>query len=117
MAYDEGLAERIELFFSDRPDVETRKMFGGLCFMVSGHMCCGIVRDSLMARVGLDNYQSCLSKTHAREMDFTGKPMKGMIYVSPEGVAEDDDLAFWVEECLTFVMTLPPKKPNTRIGI
>lgn len=109
MAYDEGLAERIREYFRDRDDVEEKKMFGGICFMVDGHMCCGIVRDMLMARVGPDNYEACLDKEHAREMDFTGKPMAGMIYVEPEGLTSDSDLEQWIESCLTFALSLPPK--------
>ena len=75
MSFDEGLAERIREQLQDRSDVEEKKMFGGLCFMVSNHMCCGIVKDTLMARVGPDNYEGCLAEKHASEMDFTGKAM------------------------------------------
>ena len=114
MAFDEGLARRIREQLQDRADVEEKKMFGGLCFMVSSHMCCGIVGDTLMARVGPDNYERCLARTHANEMDFTGKPMKGMVYVSPEGVAADADLATWVKFCVDFVESLPVKKPKSR---
>ena len=110
MAFDEGLAERIRDHFHSRKDVEEKKMFGGLCFMVSNHMCCGIVKDMLMARVGPDNYEKCLAKKYASEMDFTGKAMKGMIYVSPEGLESDSDLASWLNICIDFVESLPPKK-------
>ncbi len=109
MAYDEGLAERIRDVLNDVPDVAEKKMFGGLCFMVSGHMCCGIVGDVLMARVGPEQYGPCLSLPHVREMDFTGTPLKGMVYVDSEGIAEDVDLDKWVSRCLDFVKTLPPK--------
>ena len=112
MAYDEGLAERLQHYFAGEPEVEAKKMFGGLCFMVSSHMCCGIVKDTLMARVGADNYEVCLGKKYAKEMDFTGKAMKGMIYVSPEGFEEDADLEYWLVTCLDFVRSLPPKKPK-----
>ena len=110
MAYDQGLAERIREQFYDRTDVEEKKMFGGLCFMVKQHMCCGIVQDTLMLRVGPDNYHTCLQRKHAREMDFTGKAMKGLIYVTPEGFAEDKDLINWLSIALTFVQSLPDKK-------
>ena len=110
MAYDEGLAERIQDYFKERNDVTVKKMFGGLCFMVSDHMCCGIVGDQLMARVGPDQYAECLNKKHAREMDFTGKAMKGMVYVSPEGIKKDRDLQSWIGICESFVASLPPKK-------
>ena len=109
MAYDEGLAERVIQFFEGTPDVEQKKMFGGLCFMACGHMCCGIVGETLMARVGADAYETCLKLPYAREMDFTGRAMKGMIYVAPEGIAEEADLAEWVNRCIAFVSGLPPK--------
>lgn len=112
MAYDEGLAARLREQFQGRRDVEEKKMFGGLCFLISHHMCLGIVGDTLMARVGPDNYDNCLRQKHAREMDFTGKAMKGMIYVAPEGIQEDANLAHWVELCSDFVESLPPKRPK-----
>jgi len=112
MAYDEGLAERLNEYFEDRNDVEVKKMFGGLCFMVSNHMCCGIIGDTLMARVGPDNYAECLSKKHAKEMDFTGKAMKGMVYIDSDGFAEDSDLRKWLGLCEKFVESLPPKGPK-----
>jgi TfoX/Sxy family transcriptional regulator of competence genes len=112
MAYDEGLAERVRDCFESVSDVEEKKMFGGLCFMVSKHMCCGIVGDTLMGRVGPDKYQESLKCEHVSEMDFTGKAMKGMIYVSPEGIAEDETLSYWVALCASFIATLPPKNPK-----
>ena len=112
MSYDEGLAERLREQFQDRSDVEEKKMFGGLCFMVSNHMCCGIVKETLMARVGPDNYKKRLAKKYASKMDFTGKAMKGMVYVAPEGIESDSELAEWVNVCTGFVESLPPKKPK-----
>ena len=109
MAFDEGLAERLRELLQKYPDVEERKMFGGLCFLTSGNMCCGIVGNRLMARVGPANYATCLRKKHAEEMKFTGKPMKGMVYVQPGGIEEDQDLASWLNTCMEFVGTLPPK--------
>ena len=112
MSFDAGLAERVREQLQSRVDVEEKKMFGGLCFMVSNHMCCGIVNETLMARVGPSNYQQCLAMDYASEMDFTGKAMKGMVYVSPEGLEADDDLANWVSICTDFVESLPPKRPK-----
>lgn len=109
MAYDEGVAERLREAFSTRRDVAEKKMFGGIAFMVNGHMCCGVVNDMLMARVGPDHYDAALKKPHARKMDFTGRPMKGFVYVAPEGFESDKDLADWVRICLNFVTTLPAK--------
>lgn len=82
MVFDEGLAQRIREVFENRTDIEEKKMFGGLCFMLSRHMCCGIVGDTLMARVGPENCEPCLEQGHASEIDFTGKAMKGMVYVA-----------------------------------
>ena len=110
MAYDEGLAERIRVAVADRPAVAEKKMFGGLAFMLNDYMFCGVTNEELMARVGPDNYESALSKAHVREMDFTGRPMKGYVFVNPEGVESDDDLQYWVDLCAEFVQTLPPKK-------
>jgi hypothetical protein len=110
MAYDEELAKRLRNIFDQRSDVVEKKMFGGLCFMVSDHMCCGIVGDTLMARVGPDMYKECLKQKYVKEMDFTGKPMKGFVYVQPEGISEDLELSGWVDKCLSFVLSLPKKK-------
>lgn len=109
MAFDEALAERLRDLLQKYPDVEERKMFGGLCFLIGGNMCCGIVGDRLMARVGPANYDICLRKKHAREMNFTGKPSKGMVYVQPEGIEEDAELASWLDVCMKFAGALPPK--------
>jgi TfoX/Sxy family transcriptional regulator of competence genes len=109
MAFDEGLAHRIREHLPDKSDVKERKMFGGLCFMVSGHMCCGIIENKLMARIGPDHYESCLKKKYVSEMDFTGKPMKGFLYVDPAGISDDSDLMDWISVCINFIETLPPK--------
>ena len=109
MPYDEGVAERLREIFSNRRNVAEKKMFGGIAFMVSGNMCCGVVNDTLIARVGPDQYEAALNKPHARIMDFTGKPLKGFVYVAPEGFESDDELADWGGLCLDFVATLPAK--------
>ena len=109
MAYDQGAAERLREIFAGRADVAEKKMFGGLAFMLRGHMCCGIVGDTLMVRVGANNYAAVLERPHAREMDFTGKPMKGFVYVAPAGFESDTDLQQWVALCEEFVALLPPK--------
>lgn len=110
MAYDETLASRVSSILSSRSDGEAKKMFGGLCFMVRNHMCCGIVGDTLMARVGPDQYEDCLAHEHVSEMDFTGKALKGMVYVSGKGIASDTELKKWIDRCLKFVSSLPSKK-------
>jgi hypothetical protein len=109
MAYDEGVAERLREVFIDRDDVIENKMFGGVAFMHRGNMCCGIVGDILMARVGPTNYEAALRRPHAREMDFTGKSMQGFVYVDPDGFAEDNELREWIALCEEFTGALPAK--------
>ena len=109
MAYDEGLAQRVREVMAERPGLAEKKMFGGLCFLLGGNMACGIVGEELMVRVGPDAYETCLGLPHAREMDFTGRALRGMVYVAAEGLAEDRDLAAWVERGASFAEGLPPK--------
>jgi TfoX/Sxy family transcriptional regulator of competence genes len=109
MGYDEGLAERLRDALAERSDVSEKKMFGGLCFLLGGNMCAGIVGDELMVRVGKDAYEEALAEPHAREMDFTGKPLRGMIYVACAGFEDDSDLAAWVQRGIDFAGSLPPK--------
>ena len=84
-------------------------MFGGLCFMLNGNMCCGVVGGDLMLRVGPDRHAECLAHPHAREMDFTGKALKGFIFVGPQGQESDAELAGWVQLAADFALGLPPK--------
>jgi TfoX/Sxy family transcriptional regulator of competence genes len=109
MAYDEKLAQRMSAIFAEETIVEEKKMFGGLCYMVNGHMCCGIVKDELMLRVGRDHYEKLLAKPHAHEMDFTGRSLKGMLYVGAEGIKTKTQLGVWMRQALAFVRSLPPK--------
>lgn len=109
MAYDEGLAERIRGVLSESTDFAEKKMFGGLAFMVRGNMCLGVLGETVMARVGKARYSEMLSREFVREMDFTGKPMAGYVFVDPEGVAEDSDLSELVDLCLEFNGSLPRK--------
>jgi TfoX/Sxy family transcriptional regulator of competence genes len=108
VAYDEGLAQRIREALEDEPVTE-KKMFGGLCFLLNGNMCGGVAGEDLMLRVGPDAYEDALARPHAREMDFTGKPLRGMVYVDAKGVEEDDDLRAWLERGVAFAGGLPPK--------
>ncbi|HKY14817.1 MAG TPA: TfoX/Sxy family protein [Microthrixaceae bacterium] len=109
MAYSEALAERIRDLTAAEPELAERKMFGGLCFMVNGNMCVGIVGDELMVRVGPDQHAAMLAEPHAREMDFTGRPSRSMVFVQPAGVATDEGLDTWVRRGLAFAQSLPPK--------
>ena len=103
MAFDEYLGERIQRILIQRNiPFEEKRMMGGLAFMVDGKMCVGVVRDLLMARVGELQYDQALSSKGAKPMDFTGRPMKGYVFVSPDGVDAEEDLDQWIQLCLKF---------------
>lgn len=110
MAYDEELAARIRARMDDPLGVSERKMFGGVAFMVYGNMCVGIVGGDLMVRLGPDEYQRALAEPFVRPMDFTGKPLKGFIYVDADGLETDGQLDAWLDRARAFVSTLPPKE-------
>lgn len=111
MAYDESAAGRIRTVLAAKAEFEELKMFGGLAFMVRSHMVCGIVGRDLMLRVGPDRQSAALGRPHARAMDFTGRPLAGLIYVAPAGFRTAASLAQWLELALGFVATLPAKPP------
>jgi TfoX/Sxy family transcriptional regulator of competence genes len=106
MAYDEKLAARVRALLADRTDVSERKMFGGLTFMVSGYVCCGVNGDELIVRLDPDSEDDALAKSHARPMDFTGRPMRGFVTVGPQGLKS---LKRWVREAVARAESLPPK--------
>lgn len=109
MAYDEDLADRIRRLLRRRRRVSEKKMFGGLCFLVSGNMACGVLGDEICVRVGADAYEKALSRPHAREMDFSGRPLRGIVYVSARGIRADAKLKAWVERGLAHARSLPAK--------
>ncbi len=109
MAYDKVLAARAREALARQDNVDEKPMFGGLSFMVRGHMCCGVVKDDLVVRVGADGQGEALEKPAARPMDFTGRPMKSMVYVGPGGTKTDASLKAWVKRGLAFNKTLPDK--------
>ena len=109
MAYDEAVAQRIRRAIGGRDGLSERKMFGGLCLMLHGNMFAGLIKDELMLRVGTDRSDELLARPGARPMDFTGKPMKGYLYVEPSAFATPDALKGWLGHALSFVDTLPPK--------
>lgn len=102
MAYNEKLADRIRAELGHRKAVEEKKMMGGLTFMVNGKMCVGILKDDLMVRLDPAVYPDARKKKGCREMNFTGKPMKGFIFVSPKGTSIKKDLIYWVDLALDF---------------
>jgi hypothetical protein len=109
VAYDKGLAERIRDHIADDLLMSERKMFGGLCFMSGGNMCFGVIGSDLLVRVGPESYAASLVQPYVREMDLTGRPLRGMVLVDSEGLSEDDSLQEWLDRGLDFTDTLPPK--------
>ena len=109
MAFDAGLADRIRQVLPKSRAISERKMFGGLAFLMNGHMFCGIVKNDLMVRLGDELAAAALKKPHTRPMDFSGKPMKSMIYVDASGLDTEESLRSWVESASRFVKKLPPK--------
>jgi TfoX/Sxy family transcriptional regulator of competence genes len=108
MAYDEALAERVRAELAGEEGLTERKMFGGLAFMLHGNMACGIVKDELMLRLGPEGADRALDEPHVRQMDFTGRPMTGMVFVEPAGL-EGDSLAGLVGQAVAYARTFPPK--------
>ncbi|WP_109301777.1 TfoX/Sxy family protein [Aquimarina sp. AU474] len=109
MAYNEFIADRIRQIFKEkRAKFYEKKMMGGLCFMVDNKMCCGIhfdkkkEMDLLMARIGVHAVDEAMKKEGCLPMDFTGRPMKGYVFVTPDGFDLDKDLEYWIQLCLTF---------------
>jgi TfoX/Sxy family transcriptional regulator of competence genes len=109
MPFDAALAERVHDLMIGREGALEKRMFGGICFMLRGNMCCGVVRDRLMLRLGPDGAAEALEHPHTEPMDFTGKPMKSMVYVVAAGYTDDADLERWIETAVRFVTTLPAK--------
>lgn len=114
VAYDEELAARVREIILESTDPVERKMFGGVAFMVRGHMCVGVIKDDLVLRLGDEEAGATLQEDAARPMDFTGKPMKNFLYIAPEGTAKEKDLRAWIARALAFVESLPPKKAKAK---
>jgi len=103
MPYDTFLEERISKIFHDRHvPFETKKMMGGICYLVNDKMCAGIVKNKLMARIDPESTDKALKEKGATLMDFTGTTMKGFLFIEPEGTDMDKDLEYWIDLCLEF---------------
>jgi len=109
MVYDKELAGRIRQILASLKGLDEKKMFGGISFLLNGNMCCGVIKDNLVIRIGRKNYEKALAEPHARPMDFTGRPLSGFIYVSPSGYLTDKDLTKWLKQAIAFTKSLPPK--------
>ncbi len=109
MAYDSELSDRVRTALEGHPGLTERKMFGGIAFMLNGNMCCGVINDDLMVRVGPEGFEDALAQPHARPMDFTGRPMKGFVFVGAEGTQTATTLKRWVLRGVAFAGSLPSK--------
>lgn len=109
MAHDEPFAERIQDALAGRSALTERKMCGGITFMIGGNMACGVMNDDLMIRLDAEEAERALAEEHVRPMDFTGRPLKGFLYISPAGTESDEALAGWVELAADHAASLPTK--------
>ena len=110
MAYNQKLADRISDVLEKSAILESKKMFGGVGFLLEGNMCCGVLNDDLILRVGIEPAEAVLaSEECARPFDITGRVMKAWVMIEPEGTATDDQLQQWISLALDFTKTLPPK--------
>lgn len=109
MPYDEATADRVRCALRRAQGLSEKKMFGGIAFLIHGHMACGVLEKSLVLRLGNEGAEKALSEKHVRPMDFTGKPMKSMVYVDPAGFRDDDALRNWLRRALALARSLPPK--------
>jgi hypothetical protein len=109
VAFDTILADRIRHQLARRKNLTERKMFGGVCFLLNGNMCCGVLGADLIIRVDPEETESILRRKHARVFDFSGKPSRNMVYVGPGALQKDADLKQWLQITLNVVKSLPPK--------
>jgi TfoX/Sxy family transcriptional regulator of competence genes len=109
MPYDEMLALRIRAVLGSLPDLDEKKMFGGVGFLLNGNMACRVHKNDLIVRVGPAGYEQALSRPHTRSFDMTGRPMAGWIMVAPQGCEAEHDLKTWIKQGLEFASSLPEK--------
>jgi TfoX/Sxy family transcriptional regulator of competence genes len=107
VAYNEELAGRIRAALADRTDVEEKKMFGGLSFMVGGQMCCGVLKNDLVVRIEPADFDDLVAQPRVRPFDFSGRPMQGMVYVDNEALADPEVLRTWVQRGTAYIAAHP----------
>jgi len=108
--YNINIDSKIRELLSRRRNIESRKMFGGVCYLLRGNMFSGVYKDFLILRLGDKGAQEALRSNYVRPFDITGKPMKGWVMVDEKGFRSNDELSAWLEEALNFIKTLPEKK-------
>lgn len=109
MAYSLELADRIRVALRRRRHVVEKKMFGGVGFLLGGNLCCAVWKDSLILRLGPDQYDDALAEDHVHLFDITGRPMMGWVMVDPEGIVDHESLSEWLNRAYHFCRSLPPK--------
>lgn len=115
MAYNEKLGDKIREVLVDEENIEEKAMFGGLCFMVNGKMCVGVVKDEMMCRINPDMDETVLEMDGCRPMDFTGKRMKGYVFVSEDGIKTKKQFDYFISLCLEFnSIAKASKKPKKK---
>jgi TfoX/Sxy family transcriptional regulator of competence genes len=110
MAYDREIESRIRKAVAGWAHTESKKMFGGVCHLLGGHMFCGVYREYLILRLGEEEAARQLQRPYARPLDITGRPMKGWVMVDREGFAGEQELVGLLEKAMRFVSALPPKR-------
>ena len=116
MAYNEKLANRIREKMQHLKKVQEKEMMGGLAFLYNGKMCVGIVKDELMCRIGPDAYEEALEQKGCRPMDFTGKPMKGWVFVAEDGFRSKENFDYWIDLAVAFNKEAKPYKRKKKIA-
>lgn len=109
MAYNPGLADDVRVRLGDRTDLAEREMFGGIAFMVGGNMAVGVSGDDLMVRVGKETYDEALTRPGVRELEMSGRPMRGWVLVSDRGYSTESELGNWIDRGVSYAASLPPK--------
>lgn len=109
MPYNDGIENRINRIVTAWANTDSKKMFGGICYLQNGHMFCGVYKDFLILRLGEENAKKALELPFVKAFDITGRPMKGWVMVEGEGFPTDDRLEAWLNQAGDFVRTLPPK--------
>ena len=109
MVYDEKLAERIRKTIGKNKHITEKHMFGGLSFLYNKKMFCGVLKYDLVLKMSHEQSEDALKKPNVRPMDFTGRPMKGFVYVNQKGCKSDKDLKKWIQLSMSYVSTLPTK--------
>ncbi len=110
MPYDTLLATRIRAALGPLPNLEEKRMFGGVGFLINGNMACGVHKNDLIVRVGPQKSDHALSQPHVRVFDMTGRTMAGWVMVAPQGCASESELKAWVDQGVIFASSLPAKE-------